>query len=75
MDIEGAEADALAGARVLLARRQPHWIIETHGRDVHERCQALLREFDYRPVTVAPRRLFAETRPDTTGWLVCEGRP
>ncbi len=74
MDIEGGEADALAGARELLAGRKPHWIVETHGREVHDRCLAVFRDHGYRPETVRPRRLFAEARPDTTGWLVCEGR-
>lgn len=75
MDIEGWEADALTGAGELLARRKPHWIVETHGRDVHDRCLAVFRDHGYRPEVVRPRRLFAEARPDTTGWLVCEGRP
>jgi hypothetical protein len=75
MDIEGWKADALAGAQELLAGRKPHWIVETHGREIHDRCLAVFRDHGYRPETVRPRRLFAERRPDTTGWLVCEGRP
>jgi hypothetical protein len=75
MDIEGAEAVALAGACELLATRKPHWVVETHGRAVHDQCLALFREHGYRPVAIRPRRIWPELRPGTTGWLVCEGRP
>ena len=75
MDIEGAEMDALKGARELFSTKKPHWIVETHGAAAHEACLAIFRAHGYRPEDIRPRRFFAETRPAPTRWLVCEGCP
>lgn len=75
MDIEGAEADALAGAEATLAARMPHLIIEVHGHDVERQCIAILERHGYRPHIVNPRRWLKEHRPiENNRWLVCEGR-
>jgi len=76
IDIEGGEADALAGAAALLRDRKPHFIIETHGHELEKDCAAVLRATGYAVHSISPRRLFAETRPALhNGWLVAEGRP
>lgn len=52
MDVEGAEMDALRGARETLARHRPVLFLSTHGPGVHRACLALLRELGYamRPI-------------------------
>lgn len=40
-DVEGAESRVLAGARQLIARRHPIWLLETFADDVVERLRAL----------------------------------
>lgn len=47
MDIEGAEHDALLGARTLLAQDRPVLFLATHGPEVHRACCELLTELDY----------------------------
>jgi hypothetical protein len=47
MDIEGAEAEALRGARSLLEQGSPIIFLATHGRDVHEQCVAFLESLGY----------------------------
>lgn len=75
MDIEGAEVDALLGAKDVLAERRPHLIIEVHGRAEESSCEQILRAYGYTPIRVAPGRWLPEERPAAyNGWLVCEGR-
>ena len=75
MDIEGAEVDALLGARDVLVERRPHLIIEVHGRAEESACEGILHAHGYAPIRVAPRRWLSEERPAAyNGWLVCEGR-
>lgn len=47
IDVEGAEARVLEGARNLLATRRPTILLATHGAEVHRRCCDLLREAGY----------------------------
>ena len=75
MDIESAEADALAGAAVVLASRKPHMIIEVHGTEVERTCPEILAGHGYRPQIVNPRWWLKEHRPlENNRWLICEGR-
>lgn len=75
IDIEGAELDALRGAKRILHERKPSLIIETHSEDLEAGCSALLREHGYDPGVVAPRKWLRDHRPSTfNGWLVAEGR-
>lgn len=48
MDIEGAEAAALAGGERFFREARPKIFLATHGRDVHARCVAMLRSWGYR---------------------------
>lgn len=47
MDIEGAEHDALSGARSLLRETGPDILLSMHGFVQQQRCTALLREEGY----------------------------
>jgi FkbM family methyltransferase len=68
MDIEGAELEALAGARTVLARDHPDVLVQAyHPRDgarTLERCAALLSTLGYAPREVDrhPGLLFATAR-------------
>jgi FkbM family methyltransferase len=68
MDIEGAELEALAGARGVLARDHPDVLVQAyHPRDgarTLERCAALLADLGYAPREVErhPGLLFATAR-------------
>jgi FkbM family methyltransferase len=47
MDIEGTEAAALEGASVLLANRQPTWLLATHTEELTVTCKATLARNGY----------------------------
>lgn len=47
IDIEGAEALALSGARSMLASAHPTIFLATHGSSVHQECCRLLHALDY----------------------------
>jgi len=48
MDIEGGEADALAGAAELLTARRTTWFVAMHSRDQAEACTAAFHRHGYR---------------------------
>ncbi len=47
MDIEGAEHEALLGARECFERYKPTLFLATHGQEVHEQCCGLLKSWGY----------------------------
>lgn len=47
MDIEGAEASALSGAKSTLAQFHPTIFLATHGSSIHQECCRLLWALDY----------------------------
>jgi FkbM family methyltransferase len=47
MDIEGAEYEALLGARGCFERYRPTLFLATHGQEVHEQCCGLLKSWGY----------------------------
>ena len=47
MDIEGAEYEALIGAKVLLKRKKPVIFLATHSNELRAKCLKLLIEFGY----------------------------
>ena len=76
IDVEGAEADVLRGARRLLARHRPHLLVETHGLAEERACAELLLSHGYRPRVVPRRRRLREDRPTLHNrWLVAVGAP
>jgi FkbM family methyltransferase len=48
MDIEGAEVAALRGAKELLARHAPKWLIELHGVECGRGVREILSKHGYR---------------------------
>ena len=55
MDIEGAEYEALRGARELLSRQDaPAWIIEVHNVDTDKQVAEMLTKSGYRLTTLLP---------------------
>ena len=76
IDVEGAEAMVLSGARNLLARRRPHLVIETHSPALEAECERQLRSLGYTPRPVDQRRFLREQRGSRQNrWLVAVGRP
>jgi hypothetical protein len=72
VDIEGAEADALRGARSVLRTRRPAILLEVHAKDVEWECLEILRDAGYDPPAVVERRTWLpERRPlEHNRWLV-----
>jgi FkbM family methyltransferase len=55
IDIEGAELQALQGARKLLAHLHPTIFLSTHSGKVHKDCLAFLETLGYRVVSIDGR--------------------
>ncbi len=53
MDIEGAEFDALLGAKNILSKRKPIIFLATHGQDIHKNCISYLLKFNYKLKSVS----------------------
>lgn len=71
IDVEGAEVDVLAGARLLLGRRRPDCLVEVHSREAEQACQSVLLTHGYRVQVVNQRRVLADYRPtEHNRWLV-----
>lgn len=74
IDVEGAEAIALSGARTLLKTRRPHLVIETHSDSLERQCMTLLQESGYEPFAIDRRRWLREDRGETHNrWLIAPG--
>ncbi|HUN78714.1 MAG TPA: FkbM family methyltransferase [Solirubrobacteraceae bacterium] len=72
IDVEGAEAAVLTGARRLLGERRPRLIIETHSAAVEAECLAQLRACGYAPRVVDRRRRLPENRRGHNRWLIAQ---
>ena len=74
VDVDGGEADVLAGAQRLLADHRPDVILETHSQPLEDACGQLLLDAGYVPTVVTPRRLLPQNRPaEHNRWLVAAG--
>lgn len=71
IDVEGAEASVLRGARNVLEHR-PHLVIETHGREVEQECLHLLAGLHYSLTVVGQRRWFREHRIPHNRWVIAQ---
>lgn len=72
VDIEGAEAMALAGARQLLtSAARPSWIVEVHSAELERECIGMLAQYGYIPEIVNQRRWLPDYRPaEHNRWIV-----
>jgi hypothetical protein len=77
IDVEGAEASVLRGARRILTERMPSMVVEMHHPEVEAQCRELLRSCGYEPHTVTRTRgsMSESIGAGHNRWLVCEGRP
>lgn len=65
IDTEGHELKVLFGARQTLAVHRPDLLIEFHSPSLHDSCQTLLEQFDYKVETVR----HPHYRPGTHMWF------
>lgn len=74
MDVEGAEAAVLRGARQTLQEHRPIIFLATHGAAIREECFALLQELNYSLTPIDERPLTATDEilavPDEKGKTV-----
>lgn len=74
VDVEGAEAAVLHGARRLLVDTRPDVILETHSAELEDVCARQLIDAGYAPRVLTPRRILPQHRPATHNrWLVAAG--
>jgi FkbM family methyltransferase len=66
MDIEGAEFDALVGAKELLKNKRPVIFLATHSNELRAKCLKLLAECGYSVATIDKKPL------DVSDDFVCE---
>lgn len=66
VDVEGAEANVLAGARDILQRHKPILLLATHGAEVHQKCCDFLLEMGYslHPLDDKPLERSSEIRAE-----------
>jgi hypothetical protein len=74
VDVDGAEVDVLAGARMLNTQPGVRWLIETHSAELEAGCVRQLESFGF-TTRIVPnawwRVLVLETRPIAHNrWLV-----
>lgn len=72
IDVEGAEAAVLSGARRLLGEHRPRLIVETHSAAVEAECLAQLHACGYTPQIVERRRWLPENRRGHNRWLIAQ---
>ena len=72
MDIEGGEAQALAGASELFTKAKPRLLLEVHTREAQEYSEKWLEEqgYNYEWLQSGPRRLPCHliALPDPSAW-------
>lgn len=69
VDVEGAEAQLLQGAKQMMLTRRPVLFLSTHGCDVHQACLRLLAEWGYCTSSLDGRP------PEDSSELLCEPGP
>jgi hypothetical protein len=57
LDVEGAEASVLEGARLTLERHRPVVFVALHGREQATRCLRLLEQLQYECRSLDGRRV------------------
>jgi precorrin-6B methylase 2 len=76
IDVDGAELEVLDGMRETLRTHAPALVVETHSRELEQRCLVLLDTAGYRVRVrrnASWRALYPEMRPiEHNRWLVAE---
>jgi hypothetical protein len=62
IDVDLAEMDVLVGGERTLRERRPHLVVETHTKELEDRCGAFLVACGYRPIIKHNRRVWREHR-------------
>jgi predicted RNA methylase len=78
IDVEGAEADVLAGAGRVLDFPDVRWIVETHSRSLEGECERWLTHWGYETVIVPTawwRVAIPELRPIPHNRWLCARTP
>jgi hypothetical protein len=74
IDVDGAEADILAGGDAMLRTHQVRWLIETHSAELERECAGRLKEHGYHVTIIRNawwRAIVPEQRPIAHNrWLV-----
>jgi hypothetical protein len=76
IDVDGGELDVLAGGERTLRDGRPDLVVETHSRELEERCGAFLVDCGYRPIIKHNRKVWREHRAGAAHnrWLLARGR-
>ena len=70
LDVEGAEHAVLAGAKEVIRRHAPRWIIEVHSAELEKQCRGVLEQAGYAVRVIERNRLLPEQRPlEHNQWL------
>ena len=71
LDVEGAEHAVLVGAKEVIRRHAPRWIIEVHSEELEGQCRALLEQAGYTVRVIERNRLLPEQRPLAHNQWLC----
>jgi precorrin-6B methylase 2 len=71
MDVEGAEADVLAGSSEVLRQFHPGLVVETHSLEVENQCIEQLVALDYEVEVIRRNRILLENRPIEHNQWIC----
>jgi hypothetical protein len=76
VDIDGGEYEFLCGAEKTILTFHPKLIIETHSKEIDEKCQQFLKKCGYLVTIINQPKFFKEFRPcPLNRWIAAEFCP